>query len=154
MRVRPRRGSISTAGPTPALDIPGRYEDDQATQEFQLLFEGERVQGVAGLYYLDATAAGAFDTPVGALAFTIATSGEVKTESYAAFADVSFDLTDALSASLGVRWTHDERQGTVYRQNFTGLGSPLFGVHAGCRAWCAPTTRTRGPSKRSRRAPA
>jgi iron complex outermembrane receptor protein len=119
------------SGPTPALDIPGRYEDDQTTQEFQLLFEGERVQGVAGLYYLDATAAGAFDTPVGALVFTIATSGEVKTESYAAFADVSFDLTDALSASLGVRWTHDERQGTVYRQNFTGLGSPLFGVTTG-----------------------
>ena len=117
-------------------------------------FEGDRVQGVAGFYYLDATASGAFDTPVGALAFTIATSGEVQTESYAAFADVSFDLTDAWSASLGARWTHDEREGTVYRQNFTGLGSPLFGDTTGVAAWCAPTTRTSGPSRSSLPAPA
>ncbi len=39
-----------------------------------------------------------------------------ETESYAAFADVSFDFTDALSASLGGRWTQRRaRQGTVYR---------------------------------------
>ena len=117
-------------GPSPALDVPALYEDDQTTQEFQLLFEGDRVQGVAGLYYLDATASGAFDTIVGLLNLSIATAGEVKTESYAAFADVSFDITDALSASLGGRWTRDEREGTVYRQNFTGLGTPLFGNDA------------------------
>ena len=117
-------------GPSPALDIPAHYEDDQTTQEFQLLFEGERVQGVAGLYYLDARAAGAFDTIVGLLNLTIATAGEVNTKSYAAFADVSFDITDVLSASLGARWTRDEREGTVFRQNFTGLGSPLFGDSA------------------------
>ena len=113
--------------PAPALDVPGYYEDDQFTQELQLLFEGGRVQGVAGLYYLDATAAGAFDTSLGAANLTIATSGEVTTDSLAAFADVSFDVTDAFSVSAGGRWTRDERAGTVYRQNFTGLRSPLFG---------------------------
>ena len=89
------------------------------------------MQGVAGLYYLDATAAGAFDTPSAPSRSPLRPRARSKTESYAAFADVSFDLTDALSASLGARWTHDERQGTVYRQNFTGLGSPLFGVTTG-----------------------
>ena len=114
-------------GPTPALDVPAFYEDDQLTQELQLLFEGGRVQGVAGLYYLDGSAAGAFDTILGAANLTIATAGEVTTESYAAFADASYDITDAFSVSAGGRWTHDKRQGTVYRQNFTGLRSPLFG---------------------------
>ena len=114
-------------GPSPALDVPGQYKDDQFTQELQLLFEGERLQGVFGLYYLDATASGKFDTIVGALNLTIGTSGEVATESVAAFADVNFDITDSLSASVGARWTRDEREGTVYRQNFTGLYSPLFG---------------------------
>jgi iron complex outermembrane receptor protein len=117
-------------GPSPALDVPALYEDDQLTQEFQLLYEGERIQGVAGLYYLDATASGAFDTIVGAINTTIATSGEVETTSYAVFADVSYDITDAWKASLGGRWTRDEREGTVYRQNFTGIRSPLFGNDA------------------------
>jgi iron complex outermembrane receptor protein len=114
-------------GPTPALDVPAYYYDDQFTQELQLLFQGERFQGVAGLYYMDAAAAGAFDTIVGIANLTIATSGQVTTESIAAFADVSFDITDRLSASAGLRWTEDERGGQVYRQNFTGIRSPLFG---------------------------
>lgn len=113
--------------PARALDVPAIYDDNQATHELQFLYEGDRVQGVAGLYYFDATASGQFDTTLGLLNLTIATSGEVKTESLAAFADVSFDITDAFSVSVGGRQTQDDRQGTVYRQNFTGLGSPLFG---------------------------
>ena len=116
--------------PAPALDVPGFYEDDQLTQELQFLYEGERLRGVAGLYYLDAHAAGKFDTIVGLLNLTIATSGFVDTTSYAAYADFSYDFTDKLSASLGGRYTSDEKEGGVYRQNFTGLYSPLFGNDA------------------------
>jgi iron complex outermembrane recepter protein len=112
----------------PTLDIPAFYADEQLSQEFQLLFDYGRVQGVAGIYYLDAIAEGAFDTVLGfAGPLTIFTQGRVKTESIAAFADVSFDITDTLSASIGARWTRDERTGTVYRQNFTGIRSPFFG---------------------------
>ncbi len=85
---------------------------------------------MAGLYYLDAHAAGKFDTIVGLLNLTIATSGFVDTTSYAAYADFSWDFTDKLSASLGGRYTSDEKEGGVYRQNFTGLYSPLFGNNA------------------------
>lgn len=111
----------------PTLDIPAYYRDEQFTQEFQLLFDYDRVQGVAGLYYLDATAEGAFDTVLGSLATTIFTQGSVDTESLAAFADVSFDITETLALSVGARWTHDEKTGQVYRQNFTGIRSPFFG---------------------------
>jgi iron complex outermembrane receptor protein len=116
--------------PAPALDVPANYEDDQTTQELQFLYEGERLHGVAGLYYLDAHAAGKFDTIVGLLNLTIATSGFVDTTSYAAYADFSWDFTDKLAASLGGRYTSDEKEGGVYRQNFTGLYSPLFGNNA------------------------
>ena len=110
--------------------MPGQYEDDQLTQELQFLYEGDRLRGVAGLYYLDAHAAGKFDTVVGLLNLTIATSGFVDTTSYAAYADFSYDFTDKLSASLGGRYTNDDKEGGVYRQNFTGLYSPLFGNNA------------------------
>ncbi len=130
-----REGETNTlidfdTSPAPALDVPGYYEDDQTTQELQFLYEGERLRGVAGLYYLDAHAAGKFDTIVGLLNLTIATSGFVDTKSYAAYADFSWDFTDKLSASLGGRYTKDEKEGGVYRQNFTGLYSPLFGNDA------------------------
>ena len=130
-----REGQTNTlidfdTSPAPALDVPGYYEDDQVTQELQFLYEGERLRGVAGLYYLDAHAAGKFDTIVGLLNLTIATSGFVDTTSYAAYADFSYDFTDKLSASLGGRYTSDEKEGGVYRQNFTGLYSPLFGNNA------------------------
>jgi iron complex outermembrane receptor protein len=130
-----REGQTNTlidfdTSPAPALDVPGFYEDDQVTQEVQFLYEGERLRGVAGLYYLDAHAAGKFDTIVGLLNLTIATSGFVDTTSYAAYADFSYDFTDKLSASLGGRYTSDEKEGGVYRQNFTGLYSPLFGNNA------------------------
>lgn len=111
----------------PTLDIPAYYSDDQLTQEFQLLFNFDRIQGVAGLYYLDGTAEGAFDTVLGGLNLTIFTQGRVETESIAAFADVSFDLTEALAVSVGGRWTRDEKTGQVYRQNFTGIRTPFFG---------------------------
>ncbi|HYD88569.1 MAG TPA: TonB-dependent receptor [Vitreimonas sp.] len=112
----------------PTLDIPAFYADEQFTQEFQLLFDYDRIQGVAGLYYLDGMAEGAFDTVLGfAGPLTIFTQGRVDTESLAAFADVSFDVTDTLALSVGGRWTRDEKTGQVYRQNFTGIRSPFFG---------------------------
>jgi iron complex outermembrane receptor protein len=115
------------AGPTPALDVPAYYKDHQFSQELQALWTGKRVQAVAGLYYLDGSAAGAFDTVLGIANLTIATAGEVKTKSKAAFADVSFDLDDQWSLSVGGRYTKDDKTGNVYRQNFTGIRSPLFG---------------------------
>ncbi len=111
----------------PTLDIPAYYSDDQLTQEFQILFDFDRIQGVAGLFFLDATAAGAFDTVLGGLNTTIFTQGSVDTESVAAFADVSLDITESLALSVGGRWTRDEKTGQVYRQNFTGIRSPFFG---------------------------
>jgi len=115
------------AGPTNALDVPAFYKDHQFSQELQVLWTGARMQAVAGLFYLNGSASGAFDTVLGIANLTIATAGEVATKSKAAFADVSFDLTDQWSLSIGGRYTNDDKTGTVYRQNFTGPRSPLFG---------------------------
>jgi iron complex outermembrane receptor protein len=132
-------------GPAAALDVPGFYEDFQTSQELQLLWNGERVQAVGGVYYLDARAAGAFDTILGIANLTIGTSGEVKTKSVAGFADVSFTLSDQWSVSVGGRYTKDDKDGTVYRQNFTGIRSPLFGNNAAI----AGLLRTRYANSRS-----
>jgi iron complex outermembrane receptor protein len=116
--------------PQAILDIPAHYNDHQFTQELQLLYTGDKVQAVGGVFYLNATAAGAFDTVLSQANLTIATAGFVDTESYSAFADVSYDVTDALKVSVGGRYTRDVKSGAVYRQNFSGLISPLFGNRA------------------------
>lgn len=122
------RGNIDFDNlPQPILDIPARYDDEQFSQEFQVLIDAGRLTGVAGVYYLDASASGAFDTVVGLANLTTLTSGSVDTTSYAVFGDFSYDVTDALSISVGGRWTHDEKEGTVFRQRYLGIRSPFFG---------------------------
>ncbi len=116
--------------PDPFLDIPAYYADDQFSQELQILYTGERWQAVGGLYYLDASAEGAFDTVIGAVGLTPFTAGVVDTESIAAFADASFDVTDRLAISVGGRWTRDEKTADQLRQNYLGIRSPFFGNDA------------------------
>ena len=113
--------------PLPTLDIPAFYKDDQFTQEFQALYTSDRLQAVAGVYFMDATASGAFDTVVGSLGTTTLTAGSVDTKSFAAFADVSYDLTEKLALSVGGRYTRDKKEGTVLREDYLGLRSPEFG---------------------------
>ncbi|MEJ6789013.1 TonB-dependent receptor [Brevundimonas sp. BR2-1] len=114
--------------PAPTLDIPAYYADDQLTQEFQFLFDYDRIQGVMGFFYLDGHAEGAFDTILGGAGFVIGTAGEVNTESWAGFADVNLDLTERLHLGLGLRYTLDDKRGTVFRANYAGaVASPLLG---------------------------
>ncbi len=113
--------------PVPTLDIPAYYADEQGTQEFQMLFDFDRVQGVAGLFFLDGHAEGAFDTILGGAGIVIGTAGEVETESWAGFADVNLDLTDRLHLGLGVRYTLDTKKGTVFRATYLGATpSPIL----------------------------
>jgi len=115
--------------PAVDLDVPGLYLNEQISQEFQLLYEGDKLNGLVGFYYLDAKADTLFDvrlftTFAGLTAFTQA---EVDTETYAVFADFTYDFTEQLSLSLGGRYTWDERTASILRQNFLGGGSPTFG---------------------------
>ncbi len=120
-----RRGRTDTVidfdnTPLPTLDIPAFYEDRSVSNELQFLYDGERVQGVAGLYYMDAKAEGHFDTIAGNLGVAIGDGGSVDTRSLAAFADVSFDFTDRLKGSIGGRFTRDEKTGRVFRATYLG----------------------------------
>ena len=114
--------------PAPTLDIPAIYGDHQFTQEFQVQFEGDRIQGVVGAYYLNAKASGAFDTILGAYGIVIGTGGFVETESFSLFSDVNADLTDRMHLSIGLRYTQDSKTGDVFRANYAGATrSPLLG---------------------------
>jgi iron complex outermembrane receptor protein len=116
--------------PAPALDVPATYDDRQFTQELQLLYEGDRLQGVLGVYYLDGEANNSFDTILGIANLTIGSINNLTTESYAAFADFSFDITEQLSVSAGGRFTRDMKTARIFRANYLGIRSPLLGGSA------------------------
>jgi len=129
--------------PPQDVDVPVRYENEQFTQELQLSYAGPIVNGTAGFYYIDATAFNAFDVrlfPTGDLiglpglnAFTL---GDVETESWSVFSDISFNLAEifsldtGLELSVGGRYTNDERTSRVLRQTFIGGVTPFFGGDA------------------------
>jgi iron complex outermembrane receptor protein len=108
------------------FDVPALYKNKQMSQEFQLTYTGKTVQGVAGVYYIDANAYDKFDVRL--LGFSTFTEGDINTKAWAAFADVSMDLTDTVSASIGGRYTVDQRQASILRQLYLGTaGSPAMG---------------------------
>ncbi|MEM6858324.1 MAG: TonB-dependent receptor [Pseudomonadota bacterium] len=119
--------------PSGDLDVPAIYENDQFSQELQLLYEGDRLSGVFGAYYLNANAFTAFDVLLENTGNLISlpglnaqTLGDVNTETWSIFGDFTYDLTGTLSVSLGGRYTNDKRESRVLRTTFIGGFSDLF----------------------------
>jgi iron complex outermembrane receptor protein len=119
--------------PSGDLDVPAIYENDQFSQEIQLLYEGDWVSGVIGAYYLDANAFTAFDvllentgTLISLPGLNAQTLGDVGTETWSVFGDFTFDLNDQISVSVGGRYTRDKRTSRVLRTTFIGGFSDLF----------------------------
>jgi iron complex outermembrane receptor protein len=120
--------------PPDDMDVPALYANEQTSNELQLLFSGERWNGVTGLYYLDANAVTEFDVilgPTGTLlglpGLNAYTFGDVDTKTWSIFADFSYELNDAVTLSFGGRYTEDERSSGVLRQTKLGGTSPVFG---------------------------
>ncbi|MBQ5949527.1 TonB-dependent receptor [Massilia sp. ST3] len=115
--------------PVVDMEVPALYKNKQFSQEFNLTYSGERLQGVAGVYFMDANAFNHFDTILaGAVATSTYTMGDIDTKAWAVYADGSYKLTDALNVSLGGRYTVDKREAEILRQIYFGLGgSPQLG---------------------------
>ncbi len=119
------------------LDVPVVYENDQLSNEIQLLFSGDRWNGVMGAYLLDANAFTAFDVILGTTGAVLGlpglnafTLGDVDTDTWSLFADFTYDINDAWSVAFGGRYTSDERSSRVLRQTLIGGTSDFFGGSA------------------------
>ncbi len=123
--------------PVDDLDVPVDYENKQFSEEFQLIYNGDSMNGLVGFYYLDANAFDAFDVilgPTGDLlglpglnAFTL---GDVDTKTWSIFGDFTYDLSEQFSLSLGGRYTSDKRSSRVLRNTLIGGTSERFGGDA------------------------
>ncbi len=123
--------------PVADLDVPANYENNQFSEEFQVLFSADRWNGLLGFYYLDANAYTAFDVILGQTGDAIGlpglnafTLGDVDTRTWSIFGDFTYSFTDQWSLSVGGRYTKDKRTSRVLRQTMIGGTSEYFGGSA------------------------
>lgn len=116
------------------VDVPAIYDNDQFSEELQFLYSSSNLNGLVGVYYLDANALTYFDVVLattGALinvpGLNAQTYGDVNTKTWSIFADFTYDFSDTLHLSVGGRYTDDKRHAIVLRRTFSGGYSPLFG---------------------------
>jgi iron complex outermembrane receptor protein len=113
-------------------DVFVGVDQKQFSQELQLNYTGERLQAVGGLYYLKEDIAShqeAYaDDLVGPLlgnpTFLRTIDDTLTTKSYAAYANASFSVTDALRISAGIRYTDEKKD--YWRTTSTFSTSPLL----------------------------
>jgi len=126
-----REGETTTpidfdALPQNDFDVPAVYFDDQFSQEFQVLFNADKLSGVAGVYYLDGNASGKFDVILGGLGLTVFQGGDQSKENFSIYGDVTYDFTDQWALTVGGRYTKDETTADVLRELWLGAGSGTF----------------------------
>ncbi|MCM8558142.1 TonB-dependent receptor [Sphingomicrobium sediminis] len=113
-------------------DVFVGVDQEQFSQELQLLIDASRVTGVVGLYYLNENVAShqeAYaDDLVGPIlgnpTFLRTIDDDLNTKSYAAYANFSLAVTDQLNLSAGIRYTNEEKD--YFRTTSTFSSSPLL----------------------------
>lgn len=117
--------------PLPILDILVRERQHQFSQELRMTYgEGGKLSFVGGLYYFhdyDDTFSGVDDASVSVFGFPITLFGlatssladtRQTTQSYAAFSDASYSVTDRLTFDAGLRYTYEDKSSGRRFENF------------------------------------
>ncbi|GAB3291412.1 TonB-dependent receptor [Parahaliea aestuarii] len=118
------------------FDVPASVNDHQFSQEVQLLYSGDNLQMVSGLYYFTGGSGGRFDAilgqtvpgaliglPIPWIPLIQTTYGDADTESYSAFVDADYSFGEHWSMTLGGRYTEDRKEAVVFSEqygNFSG----------------------------------
>ncbi len=130
--------------PSVDVDVPAVYRNEQISQEVQLLYKSDKLNGILGYYYLNAKAATGFDVLLSTTSpgFDAYTAGDVRTNTSSIYGDFTFDLTDQFSLSLGGRYTWDQRKSFVFKASYLGGVTSEFGGNP--TPFGAPSTNFHG----------
>ncbi len=100
-------------------DVKAFYSDQQVSHELQANYDaGGRARGVMGIYMFDGEAGGQVLNNFYNLLFGD-THGVVYTESFAAYADWTFDVSDKFRVDAGLRWTSEDKHAIVRNISYT-----------------------------------
>ncbi len=118
--------------PQSNMSVPTIYKNRQFSQELKLKFEMDRIQGLLGLFYLDANALHAYDLELITEGFGVFTLADVDMKSWAAFTSINVEMTESFNVSIGARYTTEQRDIVAIRDVFIlreaeDFISPYFG---------------------------
>jgi iron complex outermembrane receptor protein len=125
------------ATPLDSFDVPASYTDDQQSHEFQINYTSDRFALVGGLYYFTGNSAGAFDvvlnsaTPFSGTHLDLAIGGDVDTTSESAYFNGSYNITDSVTLTAGVRTTKDDKNSNIQRFTYTTANSFPYSTSQG-----------------------
>lgn len=119
------------------------FEDqNQFSQELQVNYENGPLSVVGGLYYFDeedVTESGIFGPDI---AFVSNSINDQNTTAFAVYGDLSYDVSERLSVSVGVRLTEEEKD-FIRIQEFFGAATPLIPqIGTGFRATDVETSKS------------
>jgi iron complex outermembrane receptor protein len=118
------------------------YEHKQFSQELQFVgtLADDRIKYAAGLYYFRETGSDPLIVNLPPAFGTIFQDiADIENDSYAAFAQVTGELTDALSITLGARYTEDNKTFLSDQYLLTGPVAPIvLGAPAGIELALVP----------------
>jgi iron complex outermembrane receptor protein len=112
-----------TASPYYYNFIGQQIDTKQFSQELQLLGDAldARLHYVLGLYYLHETGQQVFPVELSLVQFL--SGGRIRNDSYAAFGQVTYDLTERLSVTAGLRYSDETRRFNPAGQIIQGYAS-------------------------------
>jgi iron complex outermembrane recepter protein len=113
-------------------DVLVDVAQDQVSQEFQAIWESDRWTMIGGVFYMrenivshqEAYADDLLGGFLGGGTFLRTVDDDLETTSAAIFANVTYDLTDRLSISGGLRYTEEEKD--YFRTTSTFSSNPIF----------------------------
>lgn len=112
------------SGPANQLANYGNVDADSFTQELRLNGKGDRFTWAAGLYYLhiDNLSKNGLKAPINGLVpgnpIDIASTAHLKTDSFSAFGQVDYDLTDQFRVVVGARVIREKKDYDFIQQLF------------------------------------
>jgi iron complex outermembrane receptor protein len=120
------------ATPLELGDVLVDVDQNQTSQEFQLLYQGSNWKLVSGLYYLrenvtshqEAYADDFVTGFLGATSFLRTVDDDLQTTSWAAFANAVFAVSDTVNLSAGIRYTEENKE--YFRTTSTFSNQPLL----------------------------
>jgi iron complex outermembrane receptor protein len=113
-------------------DVYVGVDQDQISQELQLAYQSGPWNVVGGLYYMqenitshqEAYADNFLGVFLGNATFTRTIDDDLQTDSYAAYLNASYSITEALRLSAGIRYTEETK--TYSRSTSTFSSNPAF----------------------------
>jgi iron complex outermembrane receptor protein len=128
----------NTADPTEPFAVFGASDigTDQFTQEIQLLGTiGDRISYLGGLYYLTEDADQDFGWNIAGFVPISQSLMNSKTDSISVFGESSFNFTERLKATAGLRWTEDDKDFNATFNSFLGGGQTLVSLEGKYDEW-------------------